>query len=229
MKFFKIVNWAWIAAMLISLMGCVSSSIEQATDYNHRSLEEQSVGGLSYVEFLDGKIWLIYQERVFVKATQPEGASCTWLLDCSYGESIGTMKDGTTVYAIKEDEIEALILIEDGGALSWYVAEDISMDICAYSPKDFRIEPTQGEVSQEELEKIWEYHTEACYADTGWVMIDKTEQHSCLLISKAHPWMVYALNYCYTVPERHLYIYNVPNDDMIFLTQSGESVFSIEK
>ena len=225
----RIIIGAWIATILFALVGCMSRSIEQATDYNHRSLGEQSVSGLSYVEFLDGEIWLIYQERVFVKATQPEASSCFWLLDCSYGESIGTMRDGKAVYAIKEDEIEALILLENSGTLSWYVSEDISMDICAYSLEDFRVEPIQGEVTQEELDKIWEYHTEARYADTGWVMIDKAEHYSCLLISKAHPWMVYALDYCYTVPERHLYIYNVPNDDMVFLTQSGESVFDLEK
>ena len=166
--------------------------------------------------------------RRYIEVPCSEGFSgierCGWQLDCSLLEILGISTEGDTVYAAKDQEgnIVTLLLVgatEGKTKVAWYISEQLDvLDIQNYGLEDFRVECIARENSPNTIEEIWEYHRDKSYSDRGAIMSEKPQAYCCFLVNKELPWLVYELNYFYeSSSENYLFIYNVPNDDVILI------------
>lgn len=233
MKRNKILTLLLAVALLCLLSACAQNTKSPFTGrhkYAHAFLGPLPEAGeeLSVISYeITGK-QCSYLDRTYTEVI-PEGTYANWNLDCSYLDAIGKTADGSTVYAIEEDD-EPVVLLFVGTDIydlwvGWYILEDKVdiLDPYSYTFRDFNVKRLEGkEDPRFSDEAVWTYHISSAFTETEIWWYETWENNTLLMRSKEHKWLAYQLHYAVLADEGYVYVYNLPNDGKVMLTENGD-------
>lgn len=169
-----------------------------------------------------------YLDRTYTEVI-PEGTYANWKLDCSHLDAIGKTADGSTLYAIEEDDVPVVLLFVGTDIynlwVGWYILEDKVdiLDPYSYTFRDFDVSRLEGKENPRfSDEDVWKYHISSAYTETSFCWAEISEAHLLHMRSREHKWLVYQLRYSVLPQEKNVYVYNLPNDGYLILTENGE-------
>ena len=150
-----------------------------------------------------------------------------WRLDCNYLAALGQTNSGDHLYGVKENGTYVTLLLvgEDVSEprVVWYVSDKLDvLEFEDYTLNDFVVECLTDEtVQQAEFETIWTCLNRDYGAVSGELLVESSDGRELMLVSKAHPWLICQINYCYPW-HGGLYLYNIPGGDMVLLDENLE-------
>lgn len=236
MKLLKVTALVLVLSALFTLCACSEDRFYEERPFRGRHENSRAFMGelpeakndLPVISYEIKGRQCTYLDRTYTEFIR-EGAYVNWALDCRYLDAIGKTADGSTLYAIEEDDVPVVLLFVGTDIynlwVGWYILEDKVdiLDPYSYTFRDFDVTRVEGEEDPRfSDEDVWKYHISSAYTETGTWWFEVWEEHTLLMRSKTNQWLIYQLKYILLSAEGRVYVYNLPNDGMLMLTENGE-------